>query len=139
MLPGARSGQRVSTGGRGQRGGGVSKAYSGGDRWRTLPTAKPNVAVGQVHEGGGGVAAAAAAGGRERNVTPVLGVRVQERLPRKICRALVNDLRLHRVFGPALRDFQRDARGGAHDLGLYPIVTSQYSSATLYQVPYHIQ
>jgi hypothetical protein len=27
----------------------------------------------------------------------------------------------------------------AVDLGLYPIVTSQYSSTTLYQVSYHIQ
>ena len=31
------------------------------------------------------------------------------------------------------------AAGGAVRLGLYPIVTSQYSSITLYQFSYHIQ
>jgi hypothetical protein len=32
-----------------------------------------------------------------------------------------------------------DFHPAAVDIGLYPIVTFQYSSATLYQVSYHIQ
>jgi hypothetical protein len=42
---------------------------------------------------------------------------------------------LLRAGGPRRQDLGRRRRG----VGFYPIVTFQYSSATFYQVPYHIQ
>ena len=44
----------------------------------------------------------------------------------------------YKQFTPEGNDVAGGARAGGH-LGLYPIVTFQYSSTTLYQVSYQIQ
>jgi hypothetical protein len=47
------------------------------------------------------------------------------------------DVHFSEAAGP--RPPEADADAMAVELGLYPIVTSQYSSTTLYQISYHIQ